>query len=86
MAKAKKHKTGMSPWQRHEKVAYRYSTTYQDWHRASKEGRTAEAARLAVHHSRLFGFGRPTPLETPISGRSDAQSRGDFYRAFDQGF
>lgn len=67
MTKAKRSKNRKSCWQRHDKVAYRYSTTYQDWNRATKEGRTAEATRLSVHHSRLFGFGRPTRSETPIS-------------------
>lgn len=53
MAKPRK---AQSPYQKYGKRPYRYSESYQQWHRAILDNDFDEAARLGRRHSRTFGM------------------------------
>lgn len=51
---ARRKKSGLSPYQRHEKAPYRYSELYYRWRGALKDGRAREASQLGREHTARF--------------------------------
>lgn len=52
-------KKAKSPYQRYQKVPYRYSGAYGEWNRAIRAGNTRAAELAARDHAKQFGYVRP---------------------------